>query len=510
MSRKLHSDPNYNASKAPVAPKRHTKKCKVPEESAREEPRQTNKDKGEQAIIPGKRGRLTFGTVAGDTNGPGKHAVVVGTGKRRGIALTGDDGVMLSPSAYLALMHRVPPIRRSFEATECAPVELAAAPGSAECAPAAIEAPTTPTATMDSLGAESDDDVYVTARTSRVRDRSMALDENGNPVLAQYVVNDHVSETPTASSKRKRTRRKSKGKRKAKWPDVRRVNGEDTHAEPYGDLPDVSGWVNPNWSRSDYIPMNTEHSTETDRESVEVNAVIYKVDENYMFNDEEYAAVLQDLCEQDRSESTHSQTGGAGPSRSHKLHHVTIEEVEDGSDATATSRTQSYVGKGKGRAKSKKKSKKRKGPSLGAALDDLEGPREHSTFPIEPLNASVTYRRGGYLEGVVGSTPAPGERGRDRLRAKRAKGERSLSSGSHRSWRCEPTPKGLLKGRQALFWAVPSHLRVNANKVRPEEKIRISSLMLKELGLTRLRDKIMANGACVETEEEGETGKGRR
>ncbi|KAG8748928.1 hypothetical protein FRC11_011736 [Ceratobasidium sp. 423] len=50
--------------------------------------------------------------MARDMNGPGEHAVVVGTYKWHGIALTGDDGVMLSPSAYLALTHQVPPIWR--------------------------------------------------------------------------------------------------------------------------------------------------------------------------------------------------------------------------------------------------------------------------------------------------------------------------------------------------------------------------------------------------------------
>ncbi|KAG8727326.1 hypothetical protein FRC11_013490 [Ceratobasidium sp. 423] len=315
MSRKLRSGRNYDASKAPAAPKRCNKKCKVPEESVREEPRQTNRDKGEQATVPEKRGRLTFGTVAGDPNGPGERTVVVGTSKRRGIALTGDNGVMLSPSAYLALTHRAPPIRRvlswllptvktraiadapadgeatsqqSVEAAECAPVELVAAPGSAECVPAAIEAPTTPTTTTDSRGAESDNDVYVTARTSRVRDESIALDENGEPVLAH--------------------------------------------------------------------------------------------------------------C------------------------------------------TRSYIGKGKGKAKPKKKSKKRKRPSLGAVLDDLEGPHERSIIPTEPQNASVAYRGGGYLEGLVGSTPVPRERGRDRLRNKRAKAARSINSGSRVSRRHAETP----------------------------------------------------------------------
>ncbi|KAG8707492.1 hypothetical protein FRC11_007397, partial [Ceratobasidium sp. 423] len=152
--------------------------------------------------------------------------------------------------------------------------------------------------------------------------------------------------------------------------------------------------------------------------------------DNYVFDNEEYVAILQDLHEQDHSESTHSQTRGTGPSCSHKSHHVTIEEIEDKSDATTTSCTRSYVGKGKGKAKPKQKSKKCKWPSLGVVLDDLEGPCKCSIIPTEPQNAYIAYCGGGYLKGLVGSMPMPRERGRDQLRNKRAKAVQSISSGS--------------------------------------------------------------------------------
>ncbi|KAG8727494.1 hypothetical protein FRC11_013047, partial [Ceratobasidium sp. 423] len=445
MSRELRSGRNYDASKAPDAPERCTKKHKASAETERNESKKANKSKGEQAIVPMRRGRLTFGTVPGDASGPGECAVV-GTGKQRDIALARNDGVKLSPAAYVALTHRAPPIRRvlswplpmlethmiaeapadreatsqqSVEDAKCVPVELVAAPGSAKCAPAAIEVPTTPTTTTDSLGAESGNDVYVTARASHVRDKSMAPDENGCRKM-----NDHVSETPTASSKRKRTRHKSKGKAKAKEPnvstgtestgnqegltwdeEVRRTTGEDPYTELYGDLPDISEW----------------RDIETDRESIQVNALIYEVNENYVFDNDEYAAILRNLRTQEETESSHSQTRGGGPSRSHHAHHVKIEGVDDESEGTIASRTESYVGKGKGKSKPKKKSKKHKRPSLGIALDDLKGPRDRLTKPRETANTSFSYHGAGYLEGIVASTPVNADRSRGRSKSKRAR-----------------------------------------------------------------------------------------
>ncbi|KDN35640.1 hypothetical protein RSAG8_11435, partial [Rhizoctonia solani AG-8 WAC10335] len=138
-----------------------------------------------------------------------------------------------------------------------------------------------------------------------------------------------------------------------------------------------------------------EQRTETDTDSMQVNALIYQVDDNYVFNDEEYAEVLRNIREEGRSESSRSQTKGAGLSCSHHAHHITIEEIDEESDTTATNRTQSYIGKGKvkskSKLKSKKKGKKRKRPSLGMVLEELEGPRERLARPREAADTSMNY-----------------------------------------------------------------------------------------------------------------------
>ncbi|EUC60463.1 hypothetical protein RSOL_345410, partial [Rhizoctonia solani AG-3 Rhs1AP] len=223
--------------------------------------------------------------------------------------------------------------------------------------------------------------------------------------------------------------------------EVRRSTGNDAYAELYEDLPDASKWVNPDWSRSDYlspsIPGSYKLNSETDRDSIQVNALIYEVDGDYVFDDDEYATVIRNLRESERSETPHSQTRGAGSSQSRRGHRVTVEEVDDESDKTTTSRTRSYVGKGKGKSKPKKKSKKRKRPSLGMALEDLEGQRERPTRPREIAEPSINYRGGGYLEKPVGTTPRRKEKAREKRGAKAA---RAASSEGRLSSRQGPTP----------------------------------------------------------------------
>ncbi|KAG8731517.1 hypothetical protein FRC11_003933, partial [Ceratobasidium sp. 423] len=174
--------------------------------------------------------------------------------------------------------------------------------------------------------------------------------------------------------------------------------------------------------------------------SVEVNAVIYEVNDDYIFDDKEYAAILRNLRERGETESSFGQTCGTGSSRSQRTHRVTIEEVDDESGVTATSRTELYIGKSKGKSKPKKKSKEHKRPSLGVALDDLEGPHDRHTRSHEAVNASFSYRGGGYLEGLVGSTPVVADRGRGRSKPKRARSAQTESSKSRRSHRGDPTP----------------------------------------------------------------------
>ncbi|KAF8752463.1 hypothetical protein RHS01_07674 [Rhizoctonia solani] len=418
MSRRLRSGRNYDASKVPTAPKRRADKRMAPKTANRVEPETSNKTTDEQAI----RAWRAHGSA--------------GVGKRQGIAFADTEGVKLSPSAYVALTQRAPPIRKvlswplpiketrreadapmnreatseqSVELVERASVEQTSAPAYADDQRATSEVPTTPNIGAESRR-ESDDEIFVTARTSRVLNESIVLDDDGKPVLAQYIVIDEKeSETPSKNSKRKRTRRKSKGKGKEKeldisvsteskstanhegltWDEeVRRANGDDGGPGDVEELPDVSDWE-----------IATE--AESGNGSVEVNALIYELADEYAFDDEEYASVLRNLRSSERSESTHSQTRGAGPSRQPR---VTIEEVDSGSEDTTTSRTRSH--KSKGKAKAKAKGKKRKRPSLGAALDDLEGTRERHVRRTDPQSTPNAYRGGGYLEGIIESTPA--------------------------------------------------------------------------------------------------------
>ncbi|KAF8666245.1 hypothetical protein RHS04_09699 [Rhizoctonia solani] len=436
MSRQLRSGRSYNASKEPQVPKRKTRQRKAAgaKANANEQALETN---SKQLIIPRERERLTFGTAPGERN-PRESVHIVGTGRRRGVALVGNNAVKLSPSAYAALTNRAPPIRRvlswptpaiktrmiadapkegeaavprNAEAAVRVPGEQELTPGGTNRVPAAVGAPETPLTTTRRKDTSSDDNVYVTARTSRVCDKSIVLNSEGEPLLAQYVVNDDTSKTPSVSSEqRKRRRRKSKGNMKdpigspsneskstanyegLTWDEeVQRVNGKDPGG-PNTSLLDISKWVNPDWSRLDYIHKSNEQSAGTDGESVQVNALIFKVDENYVYNDDEYVEVLRNLRNQDQSESTHSQSQGAGPSQACQTHRVTVEEIDKETEATETSWTRLYVGKGKGKKKPRERSRKRKRPSLRMALNDLEGLRGE--------------RGGGYLEGLISPSPA--------------------------------------------------------------------------------------------------------
>ncbi|KAF8699754.1 hypothetical protein RHS03_06944, partial [Rhizoctonia solani] len=296
MSRKLRSGRNYDASKVPTAPKRRADKRMAPKTANRVEPKTSNKTTDEQAIVPARRVQLTFGTMPQGAREPGERMVVLGVGKHQGIAFANTKGVKLSPLAYMALTQQAPPIRKvlswplpinetrreadapmnreatseqSVKLVERASVEQTSAPAYADNQQTATEVPTTP-----NMGAESrrelDDKIFVTARTSCVLNESIVLDDDGKPVLAQYIVNDErESKTPSKNSKRKRTRRKSKGKGKGKeldisvstkpkstanhegltWDkEVRQANGDNGGPGDVEELPDVSDWINPNWS----------------------------------------------------------------------------------------------------------------------------------------------------------------------------------------------------------------------------------------------------------------------
>ncbi|GAB1528299.1 hypothetical protein RhiTH_011492 [Rhizoctonia solani] len=360
MSRQLHSGRSYNASKEPQVPKQKMRQCKAAGAKA---------NANEQAL---------------ETNDMGYDNMIADAPKEGEAA-----------------------IPRNAEAAVRVPGEQELTPRGTNRAPAAIRAPETP------------------LTTTRRKDTSLDNNVEGELLLAQYIVNDNTSKTPSASSEqRKRRRRKSKGNTRdligsssneskstanyegLTWDEeVQRVNGKDPGG-PNTSLPDISKWVNPDWSRLDYIPKSNEQSAGTNGESVQVNALIFKVDENYVYNNNKYAQVLRNLRNQDWSKSTHSQSQGAGPLQARQTHQVTVEEINKETKATETSQTRSYVGKGKCKKKPRERGKKCKQPSLGMALDNLErlqGERVQPTDSREPL---VMYWGGGYLEGLISPLPA--------------------------------------------------------------------------------------------------------
>jgi hypothetical protein len=76
------------------------------------------------------------------------------------------------------------------------------APRSANRGLATERVPTAPTI-ISQEGLDSDDKVYMTVRASWLHNKSLVLNSNGEPVLAQYLVNENMNETPTMGSKRR-------------------------------------------------------------------------------------------------------------------------------------------------------------------------------------------------------------------------------------------------------------------------------------------------------------------
>ncbi|QRW21229.1 Transposon Ty3-G Gag-Pol polyprotein [Rhizoctonia solani] len=265
MSRQLRSGRSYNASKEPQVPKRKMRQRKAAgaKANANEQALETN---SKQLIVPREREQLTFRMAPGERN-PRESIHIVGTGKRQGVALIGNNAVKLALSAYAALTNRAPPIQRVLswptpaiktrmiadapkEGEAAVPRNAEAAvrvlgeqeltPGGTNRALAAIRAPETPSTTM------------------RRKDTSLDNNVNESKSMANY-------EGLT-------------------WDEeVQRVNGKDPGG-PNTSLLDISKWVNPNWPRLDYIPKSNEQSAGTNGESIQVNALIFEVDENYVYN----------------------------------------------------------------------------------------------------------------------------------------------------------------------------------------------------------------------------------
>lgn len=196
-----------------------TKKEYVPKPRKRKNTGATGDDNGEQAVVKMSKG-LTFGSLP-----PGEHVtdptlVVLGAGKRRGVTFDGSASVKISPALYRSIHGRLPPIRQPLRlepardsdarddtdvpntsshteilienfnnnlhgevvdssdgaASSALRAETDSSPATVQSAPAASNAPTTPSEhTTISVIAESssdEDQVYSTAQTSRVREEN--------------------------------------------------------------------------------------------------------------------------------------------------------------------------------------------------------------------------------------------------------------------------------------------------------------------------------------------------
>ncbi|KAG9123637.1 hypothetical protein FRC07_014422, partial [Ceratobasidium sp. 392] len=183
---------------------------------------------------------------------------------------------------------------------------------------------------------------------------------------------------------------------------------------------DIERWHNPFWSSISYNSTNQASKSEPgDNESIEVNAFIYEVHDDYVNNDEQYAEVLLNLRNAHSRASGSADSRAAGPSRPRprEFPKPTVEEVEDGgerSDCSAS--TQTSKGKGKGKARPKKKkpksSAKKKRPSLGLNVEELQTTEKKT--PSKRHKENDEYHRkkqarvpqgfqtGGYLELVHG------------------------------------------------------------------------------------------------------------
>ncbi|KAF8597140.1 hypothetical protein BDV93DRAFT_513603 [Ceratobasidium sp. AG-I] len=419
-----------------------------------------------------KTNKLTFGSVdltEHDSETP--PAVARGAWKRHGVALNDNATLKVSPVLYMTMYGHPPPIksaRRMITALESdARVEADApavrdanrstvraanralglgmepSPEAADSAPAAIDAPsvtTPPSGASRTAGEATSDnevDLYITARTSRVRSKSPSENNNTNISDAQYRVESESASSPSSKRHKKKRKRRSRSLPESpNSPTFRRSNTAVTDWEAemrlaeglpgrVSSLPDIDpSWVNPNWSRSAYEVSDSQGSgNETKTTSVAVNALIYKVEENYVFSDSEYADVLRNLRSETSASDHPSQTSGAGPSNRRRNPKVTIEDAEDEetrswsvpSDEPGSDPSVAPKPKGKGRANKKKKKVVRM-PELGVEVDNLrkadkaKAARRRLSGRFDPARQEQTpqgFRAGGYLEMMHGDIARP-------------------------------------------------------------------------------------------------------
>ncbi|KDN44041.1 hypothetical protein RSAG8_05773, partial [Rhizoctonia solani AG-8 WAC10335] len=303
LNRVMRSGRTYDPGQA-TAPKRRTRKSQQKKPSVASEAQVTHVfetpdtagNHDEQAEST-NREPITFGTIPAEDRAEGS-LVLSGTGRRKGVALVDDNGVKVSPSVYKAMKNHAAPIRRlvtpriaiptyARQLLPVAPFAVDTPEVNRDDSPSMIVEPETPIKTEYGLGLElgkSGNTIFVTARTS--------------------CTHDVESEDESYNETRIRT-----------WDEeTRRIDGLDEEAEGLPEL-DIE-WYRDHWSRSNYLSRPATEATsqvDDDVESVRVNALIYEVDEHYVYSDDEYAEVLRNLCGEDRvHEYVNAQSRGQG------------------------------------------------------------------------------------------------------------------------------------------------------------------------------------------------------
>ncbi|KAG8796278.1 hypothetical protein FRC12_001383 [Ceratobasidium sp. 428] len=249
-------------------------------------------------------------------------------------------------------------------------------------------------------GGEGEPEIYYMAKTSRtnIYDTKFV----GIKIQPQYSVKDEVEDNEENTDVEQPHEESNRASIMSWYDEVQRAEtGEES------ELPDIQ-WFRDNWSQSNYLSAS---QSETDREAethqdpdedINVNALIYEVDDDYVFSDEQYSKVLQSLREEASKEassrtSVRSQTSGAGPSHSKSKRKVSVDEEtdednryskhnnkgscndnEEESDVPVPSESESLGDpidpKGKGKEPEKKKKKRKARPSLGLNIDELKQP----------------------------------------------------------------------------------------------------------------------------------------
>ncbi|KAG8770316.1 hypothetical protein FRC12_004359 [Ceratobasidium sp. 428] len=471
MSRALRNGRSYDTGKVPPKRKRATRKTKKTENGESNEDTVTNELTVPNPSVP-------------DPPAPVQNPA-------SGMAF----GSTLTPRQYLARMGRVPPIRRvawrdnDNVRTDDPQLELDARIVDADAERASVRSADHPAETEDRVSeagdkaagpsaeqstpfrgvvaytrsdnGEEEPEIYYTAKTSRTNIYDTKF--LGMKIQPQYSVrNDEEENEENTDIERPHEVQRAEAGEESELPDIR--------------------WFEDHWSRSNYLSAsrsNTAQDADTHQdpdEDINVNALIYEVDDDYVFSDEQYSEVLQSLRDEasrasSARTSNRSQTSGAGPSRAKSRQGATVEEATDAeyhrskdsneeprserednsseSDVHIPSVSESLsdpIGpKGKGKEPEKKKKKRKARPSLGLNIDELKQPdkskaekrkktHRYDTSRLE--QTPVGFRSGGYLEKVHGGVPKRTKRAAAADNSER-RGSRAESSRSARTSRAQ-------------------------------------------------------------------------